>query len=170
MQKRPTWDEYFIDMVNVVATRGTCLRRKVGAIIVDERHVVLATGYNGKAAGLPNCNEQTGCNKHYDDLDKSSIAEPVYGNACSGAYAKSGTNLDGCEAIHAETQCLIFCPDASKIHTLYVSCSPCINCVKMFMQTGCQRIVFVEEYPHSESKRLWEESKPGREWIKFYAE
>lgn len=142
---RPGWDTYFMGMVAVIATRGSCLRRKVGALVVDSRHVLLATGYNGKAAGVPNCEDAP----------------------CAGAYAASGTSLDTCEAIHAETQCLIYCSDTAKIHTLYVSCSPCINCVKMFMQTGCMRICFTENYPHPDSERLWVSSKEGREWVQL---
>jgi len=142
---RPDWDTYFMNMVEVVASRGSCLRRKVGAIVVDHRNVVLATGYNGKAAGIPNCED----------------------SPCEGATAPSGTSLDKCEAIHAECQCLIYCADTTRIHTLYVSCSPCINCVKMFLQTGCMRICFKETYPHSDSGRLWVNSKGGREWVQL---
>lgn len=141
---RPDWDTYFMALVAVIATRGSCVRRKVGALVVDSRNVTLATGYNGKAAGTINCEDRP----------------------CAGAYAPSGESLDKCEAIHAESQCLIFCADTSKIHTLYVSCSPCISCVKMFMQTGCMRIVFAEEYPHSDSRSLWLNSKEGRSWVK----
>lgn len=140
---RPDWDTYFLSIVDAVATRGSCVRRKVGALVVDERNVILATGYNGRAAGITNCED-----------------EP-----CAGAYAPSGTALEQCEAIHAETQCLIYCADTSKIHTLYVSCSPCVNCVKMFMQTGCMRIVFKEPYPHSVSEGLWLRSREGRSWV-----
>ena len=144
MENRPTWDEYFMQITKVVATRGSCVRRKVGAVIVDSRNVFLESGYNGKAAGIINC------------LD----------SPCEGAYAPSGTSLEKCEAIHAEAQCLIRCSDVMRIHTLYVSCSPCISCVKMLMQTSCMRIVFAEDYPHSDSKKLWLQSKEGRTWEK----
>jgi len=142
---RPSWDAYFMGIVSAVSLRGSCLRRKVGAVAVDYRNVVLATGYNGKASGTPNCEDQP----------------------CAGAYAKSGEGLDSCEAIHAELQCLVFCSDTSKIHTLYVSCSPCVSCVKVLMQTGCSRIVFMEEYPHPTSKSMWLLSKEGRKWEQF---
>ncbi len=142
MHTRPNWDQYFIGIVDAVATRGSCIRRKVGAVAVDSRNIILATGYNGKAAGVTNC-----------DI-----------SPCAGAYSPSGTNLEGCEAIHAELQCLIFCADTTKIHTLYVSCSPCVSCVKVLMQTGCMRIVFKESYPHAVSENMWLSSKVGRVW------
>ena len=56
---RPSWDEYFMKMANDVATRTTCLRRGVGAVIVKDRRI-LATGYNGVPTGLTHCSE-TGC-------------------------------------------------------------------------------------------------------------
>ena len=53
---RPTYDEYFMNMTQVVSTRSTCLRRKVGALIVKNKHI-LSTGYNGSLRGLPHCDE-----------------------------------------------------------------------------------------------------------------
>jgi dCMP deaminase len=139
---RPSWDVYFSLMTQVVSTRGCCCRRRVGAVLVDQDHNTLATGYNGKAAGLINC------------LDCP----------CAGAYASTGEGLGGCEAIHAEINALIRCADVKQIHTAYVTCSPCVDCVNILLGTGCKRIVFTEEYKHNEeSKRRWESS--GREWV-----
>lgn len=53
---RPTWDEYFMQIVDIVKERSTCLRRKVGALIVKDKRI-LATGYNGAPTGLPHCDE-----------------------------------------------------------------------------------------------------------------
>ena len=57
--KRPSWDEYFMEIARLVAQRSTCLRRKVGAVLVKDKHV-LATGYNGVPSGLRHCLE-IGC-------------------------------------------------------------------------------------------------------------
>ena len=54
---RPPRDTYFMKMAALVAERSTCLRRSVGCVLVNGRHHVLATGYNGVASGLPHCNE-----------------------------------------------------------------------------------------------------------------
>ena len=59
IQKRPSWDEYFMELAEVVAKRSTCLRRNVGAVVVKDKRV-LATGYNGAPSGLAHCTE-TGC-------------------------------------------------------------------------------------------------------------
>lgn len=140
---RPTWDEYWSKIAAIVAERGTCPRRTVGAVLVTADNRVLSTGYNGKAAGLPNCVDHN----------------------CAGASYPSGQGLDQCEALHAEQNALMYCSDVRLIHTCYTTASPCISCVKMLMGTGCRRIVFTQEYPHSSSKDLWLSSHPDREWI-----
>lgn len=140
---RPTWDQYWSEISNVVAKRGTCPRRKVGAVLVTADNRILSTGYNGKAAGLVNCIDQH----------------------CEGAAYPSGQGLDKCEALHAEQNALLYCSDVRFIHTCYVTTSPCISCVKMLMGTGCRRIVFTQEYPHTTAKDLWLSSHPDREWV-----
>jgi dCMP deaminase len=56
---RPPWEEYFMQIANVVATRSSCLRRQVGAVVVKNRQI-LSTGYNGVPRGLAHCDER-GC-------------------------------------------------------------------------------------------------------------
>lgn len=146
-QSRPDWDTYFTLMTQVVAMRGACCRRRVGAVLVDKDHRTLSTGYNGKAAGLVNCLEVP----------------------CEGAQGASGADLCGCEAVHAEVNALIRCADVREVHTAYVTCSPCVSCVNILLGTGCQRIVFVEAYAHSsESERRWKAS--GRQWLHWTPE
>ena len=155
METRPTWDQYWLRIAHDVASRGTCLRRKVGAVLVTKDNRILSTGYNGKASELPNCNGSI----------KDIKLATIYPNACSGAFSKSGTNLDGCQALHAEQNALLYCSDVRNIHTCYVTCSSCVSCLKMLLGTGCQRIVFAEEYPHQEARKMWEAA--GREWVKL---
>lgn len=149
---RPTKDQWALELALITAKRGTCARRKVGCVLLDARGHVLATGYNGRAAGLDHCSE---------------------GHPCAGATAPSGTNLDACEAIHAEQNALMQCADVHQIDTVYTTASPCLTCVKMLINTGARRIVFLEEYPHPAAKELWLNSdvvKPGgrcqREWVR----
>ncbi len=137
---RPDIDTYFTMMAILVSSRGTCVRRKVGCVLVDERKHVLATGYNGVPSGFDHC-----------------IDHP-----CPGAGYKSGKGLDKCQAVHAEQSALLQCTDVSRIWTAYCTTAPCIHCVKLLLNTGCKRIVFAEDYPHQESKELW--LKAGREW------
>ena len=135
---RPKRYEYFLAMASLVSLRATCRRRRVGCILVDSNRHVLATGYNGVARGADHC------------LD----------HPCAGAGYESGTGLEKCEAIHAEQNALLQCKDTSKIETAYITVSPCMTCVKLLMNTGCKRIVFLEEYVNLDAKNLWK-----GEWI-----
>jgi dCMP deaminase len=141
---RPSKDQWAMDLALVTAKRATCLRRQVGCVLLNARGHVLATGYNGVAAGQPHCSE---------------------GHPCAGAQALSGQGLDACQAIHAEQNAMLQCRDVYSIHTAYVTASPCITCCKLLLNTTCTRIVFLEPYPHPEARVLWESA--GREWIQM---
>ena len=96
--KRPSWDEYFMEITDLVATRATCLRRKVGATIVKDRRI-LATGYNGPPKGVPHCDELGGCIREKLGIpsgERQELSRAVHAeqNAIIQA-AKMGTNIDG---------------------------------------------------------------------------
>ena len=156
---RLTRDQWAMQMAQLTGRRSTCLRREVGCVLLNERGHVLSTGYNGVAAGMPHCNELV--------LDAVAIMDPPYPYACPGAQAPSGTNLDGCNALHAEQNALLQCKDPWSIHTAYVTASPCMTCTKLLLNTSCQRVVFLEPYPHSATQDLWESA--GRLWEHFRA-
>jgi dCMP deaminase len=160
---RITRDAWAMGVAEITAQRTTCLRRAVGAVLLNDKGHVLSTGYNGVAAGMAHCNETVYVSgpptvKH-EFGDKA-----TYPNACPGAQSPSGTNLDGCHALHAEQNALLQCRDVYAIHTAYVTTAPCITCTKLFMNTGCKRIVFKEDYPTSGSE-LW--AKTGKIWEKY---
>ncbi len=154
---RPTRDEWAIELAHLTAKRATCLRRQVGCVLLNERGHVLATGYNGVAAGMPHCNEEAWVTE--------TVLMKKWPHACSGAKAPSGQALDACQAIHAEQNALLQCRDVWSIHSAYVTASPCITCTKLLMNTSCKCIVFSELYPHNEAEKLWVGA--GREWIKL---
>lgn len=162
---RPSRDEWAMKLALVTAQRTTCCRRAVGCVLLNARGHVLATGYNGVAAGLPHCNEKT-WEAEWTGFDMTSVED--YHHACSGAKAPSGTNLDGCQAIHAEQNAMLQCKDVYSIHTCYVTASPCMTCIKLLLNTSCERIVFVEEYPHPAAKELW--TGAGRAWEQLLVE
>src|SRR5574342_55469 len=117
---RPSWDHYFMEIAKTVASRGTCDRKRVGAIIVRDR-VVLSTGYNGAPKGLPHC----------DDV---------------GHEMEDGHCV---RTIHAETNAIIQAArHGTRIDesTLYTTASPCYNCFKLIVNTGIIRVVFGELY------------------------
>ena len=133
---RPGLDEYFMEIASVVATRSTCLRHKVGAVIVKEKRI-LTTGYNGAPTGLPHC------------LDLGCRREGV----------ESGHQHELCRAVHAEQNAII----QAALHgastagaTLYCTHQPCILCAKMMINAKIRRVVYRHGYPDEEALRFLE--------------
>jgi dCMP deaminase len=114
---------------------------------------------------MPHCNQTEAVVD--SDWHNTFVAEAMP-HACSGTKSPSGTNLDACQAIHAEQNALLQCRDVYDIHTAYVTASPCVTCCKLLLNTGCRRIVFVEEYPHPAARDLWTAS--GRQWEQLLVE
>ena len=123
---RPKWDTYFLRLAEVVATRSNCMKRAVGAVIVND-HRIVSTGYNGTPFGYTNCNEG-GCER------------------CN-SNTQSGVRLDECLCIHAEENAVI---EAGRTKanggTIYVTLSPCLTCSKSVIQAGIKRIVYNRLY------------------------
>ncbi|MGM0501241.1 MAG: deoxycytidylate deaminase [Bacillota bacterium] len=137
---RPSWDQYFMELTHVVAKRSTCLRRKVGAIIVKEKRV-LATGYNGAPSSLPHCSE-TGCLREEKNVP-------------------SGERHELCRGLHAEQNAIIQAAlhgSSIKNATLYCTHQPCILCTKMIINAGIQRIVFKGAYPDQLAQKMLTEA------------
>ena len=175
---RPTRDEWGLQLAQVTASRSTCLRRSVGCVLVDKRGHILATGYNGVAAGQKHCNEEVSVLKGFEPwgqpfnfegkmifTERSTRFEIEHPHACPGSQSPSGTNLDGCQAIHAEQNALLQCGKVWEIDTCYVTASPCMTCVKLLLNTSCQRIVFSKRYPHVGAATLWGDA--GRIWLQL---
>lgn len=130
---RPSWDEYFMRIAQVAATRSNCIKRKVGAVVVKDRRIV-STGYNGTPRGTTNCNEG-GCPR------------------CS-ALAASGTRLDECLCSHAEENAITqaaYHGTSVKGGCLYSTLSPCLMCAKMIINSGIIEVVFNMGYPLNDS-------------------
>lgn len=160
MSGRISRDAWALGLAVVTARRATCLRRAVGAVLLDADGFVLATGYNGRFAGAPHCNEE-----REPTVLSGAFDTHVYPHACAGAAAASGTSLDACEAIHAEANALLRCRDVSKIATAYVTASPCVACAKLLLNTACRRVVFLDPYPHPAARDLW--LAAGRTWERW---
>lgn len=120
MAVRSSWDQYFMDIARQVATRATCDRKHVGAVIVRDR-TILSTGYNGAIRGLPHCDEVG----HMMENGHCVATVHAEANAILQA-AKNGVGIDG--------------------STLYTTASPCWPCFKLIANAGCEQIVFAEFY------------------------
>lgn len=139
--KRPSWDEYFMEIARLVVSRSTCLRRQVGAILVKDKKI-LATGYNGAPSGLPHCLE-VGCLR--DELG-----------------IPSGERHELCRGLHAEQNAIIqaaYHGVSIKGATLYCTNLPCVICTKMLINAGITRVVYEEGYADLLARQMWEESK-----------
>jgi len=126
---RPSWSEYFMSIARLVATRSTCLRREVGAVLVKDKRI-LATGYNGAPTGIIHCK------------DTSCLRERL--------KVKSGERHELCRGLHAEQNVIIqaaYYGATTKGTTLYSTHMPCIICSKMLINAGVEKIFYVDGYP-----------------------
>jgi len=132
-KKRADWFEYFMAIAEEVATRSTCDRRHVGAVIVRDK-VILSTGYNGSLRGAPHCDEVG------HDMDNGHCVRTVHAEANAVAQAaKNGVNINNSE--------------------IYVTASPCLNCFKLIANSGINIIYYKEFYRDERIKRYAEEAK-----------
>ncbi len=126
---RPTIDEYFMNIAEVVATRSTCLRNNVGAVIVRDKRII-STGYNGAPRNLEHCLD-IGCIRDRENIE-------------------SGTMHEICRAVHAEQNAIIQAAlhaVSTKDATIYCTHQPCILCAKMIINANIVRVVFRDAYP-----------------------
>jgi dCMP deaminase len=127
---RPSWDEYFMGIAKLTAERSTCLRRKVGAVIIQNKQIV-ATGYNGAPRGIAHCEEKGGCLR-----EKMGVP--------------SGERHELCRALHAEQNAIIQAATSGQSiegATIYITHQPCIICAKMIINAGIRKIIVESGYP-----------------------
>ncbi len=133
MKMRPDWDEYFMNIAEVVSSRSNCSRRHVAAVVVKDRRII-STGYNGTPRGIKNCFEG-GCPRCSSD-------------------APSGTDLDRCLCSHGEENAIVqaaYHGISLKDSTLYTTFSPCLLCAKMIINAGILRVVYKQRYSLDET-------------------
>jgi len=144
---RPSWDEYFMHITRQVARRSTCLRRQVGAVIVQDKRI-LTTGYNGPPTGLAHC-EEVGCIRQQMDVP-------------------SGERTELCRGLHAEQNAII----QAALHgvriagsDIYITLQPCVLCAKMLINAGIRRIVYDGDYPDELARQMLAEA--GIKLVRF---
>src|ERR1700719_4366901 len=127
--ERPSWDQYFMTITRQVAERSTCLRAKVGAVIVRNRSI-LASVYHGSPAGLPHCTE-VGCLIYESRTPDGDIEQNCY------------------RTIHAEINAITQAArngSAIRDADIYVTHTPCIHCLKVLINTGIRTVHYEREY------------------------
>jgi dCMP deaminase len=133
--ERPTWDEYFLGVAQMVASRSNCVKRHVGAVIALDRRIV-ATGYNGTPRGTRNCNEG-GCPR------------------CNG-FAESGARLDECLCSHGEENAIVqaaYHGSSVRGATIYTTFFPCLFCTKLIINAGLVEVVYDAAYAMDDRAR-----------------
>lgn len=134
VDERPSWDEYFMRLAHVIASRSTCLRRRVGALLVKDKRI-LATGYNGAPKGLPHC--------------ESCLREEL--------GVPSGQRHELCRGVHAEQNAIIQAAVfgvSTKGATLYSTTFPCIICAKMLINAEIGEVIYDSDYEDPESAKI----------------
>ena len=128
-------------LAELVSTRSTCLRRKVGAVLVKGRRI-LATGYNGAPSGLKHCSE-TGCLR-----DKLKVPSGERHELCRGLHAEQNVLLQA--AMHGVS---------TENSSIYITNAPCAICAKMMINAGIKEVICSDNYPDSISESILKEAK-----------
>ncbi len=148
--KRPSWDEYFMEIVYLIAKRSTCLRRRVGAVVVKNNRI-LASGYNGVPAGISHCDQAGGCLRENLNI-------------------RSGERHELCRGLHAEQNAIIqaaYHGSSIEGSKLYCTTKPCIVCTKMIINAGIKQIVYAESYCDELSDEMLRETRITVEQFKL---
>lgn len=148
--ERPSWDTYFLQMARLAASRSTCLRRQIGAILVRDRRVI-ATGYNGAPSGLKHCRE-TGCLRQQQNIP-------------------SGQRYEMCRGIHAEQNAIInaaYYGVPTQGSVLYCTNQPCLICARMIINAGIKKVVYQGDFPDKMAVKFLKEA--GVELVQISAE
>jgi dCMP deaminase len=137
---RPSFDEYFMKIAEVISSRSTCLRRSVGAVLVKDNHI-LATGYNGAPKGSPHC-ATVGCVR-----EKMQVPRGQRHELCRGLHAEQ----------NAIIQAAVFGVPVRGA-TLYITHFPCSVCAKMIVNAEIGEVVYRDAYPDELSQGILKES------------
>lgn len=177
INKRPDWDNYFIEMARLVSTRGTCDRAKVGSVIVKDKRV-LATGYNGSLPGQPHCDDGKppryiciACDYYCEcqkDYEKGVVSVCPNCGMKLEYYPRTDHDMEEghcVRVIHSEANAIA---QAAKLGhsvdgaSIYCTHLPCWNCYKLLVSAGIKEIVYAESYrPDKRLANTKQEGFPG---------
>ena len=138
--QRPDWQTYFMNIAQLVASRSTCIRRQVGAIIVKENRI-LSTGYNGTPTGIRHC------------LDRGCLRDEL--------KIPSGQRHELCRGLHAEQNAIIqaaYHGVSIESGEIYCTNQPCIICAKMIINAGLKKIIIGNSYPDELAAEMLDEA------------
>ena len=141
---RPSWDEYFLGLLEPLSRRGSCDRGRTASVIVSPGNTILATGYAGAPPGMPHCDEA--------------------GHMMNTVIHEDGTQSQHCvRTLHAEENAILQCAkDGIKLEgaTIYCKMAPCYNCAMRILRVGIKKVVAQKRY-HADVKSVDLFSKTG---------
>ena len=146
-QDRPSWEQYFMQLAHLISTRSTCTRRKVGAVVVKNKRI-LVTGYNGTPSGVRHCSE-AGCLRE-------KLGVP------------SGQRQEICRGLHGEQNAIIQAATSGtsiKDSVLFCTTQPCVTCAKMIINAGIKQVTYEGAYPDKLALEMLKEA--GIKLIRF---
>ena len=138
--QRPAWDEYFMQVAELISSRTTCLRRRVGAVLVKNKRI-LATGYNGAPSGIRHCSD-VGC-----------VRERL--------KVPSGERHELCRGLHGEQNAIIqaaYHGVSIEDSAIYITCHPCSVCAKMIINAGIREVIIRDGYPDEMAAEMLREA------------
>lgn len=135
-RQRPAWEVYFLKMAQLASTRSTCIRRRVGAVLVKEKKI-LATGYNGVPSGISHCAD-VGCLR-----DEEGVPSGQRHELCRGLHAEQNAILQAAYHGVSIQGSVLFCTNF-----------PCVICSKMLINAGIRQIFYLEGYPDPLSEKM----------------
>ena len=134
---RPSWDDYFLNLLEPIGARGSCDRGRSGAVIVGKGHTIIATGYVGAPPGQPHCDE--------------------VGHLMRTVIDENGHESQHCvRTLHAEENAILQCAkDGISVEgaTIYCKMVPCYNCAMRIVRVGIKRVVAMKRY-HADALSL----------------
>lgn len=153
---RPSWDTYFLDVAQAVANRADCTRRQVGAVIVDQEHRIVSTGYNGAPSGSPGCLTDGACERGRHTMKDCQCGQGsmcvcapycVCGNEWPCKYdvppgSSYDTGAGACIAVHAEANALLYARRSLVGCTMYVTAMPCDGCKRLIHAAKLADVVY----------------------------
>jgi len=144
---RPSWNAYFMDIAHLVSTRATCIRRRVGAVLVKDKRI-LCSGYNGAPTGISHC-DQTGCLR-----EKLNVPSGEKHELCRGVHAEQNAII--------QAACHGICVKGA---TLYCTHQPCSICSKMIINAGIVMVYYCHGYNDTMSLEMF--SQAGVELVQL---
>ncbi len=145
--ERPSWDKYFAKICEDVSKRSTCFHRQIGSLVVDDKHRIVSTGYNGVVRKAPHC-DITGCIKDEQHIE-------------------SGMGHGICPAVHAEQNALLQAGKLAKGSTLYLNAFPCKICARMIVNAGVAKVVASGEYTDKDGLKILEDAEVDVKRVEF---